>query len=118
MCVVPLEARRVCWIPGPGVTDDCKPPCGCWELVSGPLRDQPVLLTSEPVSPAPREAFCHVYSQLSDIRKKATLCEGHSHDAGRLGDILLGIRKYEDHGTAGVNLTGILCLQAAVQNDF
>jgi hypothetical protein len=27
--------------------DGCEPPCGCWELDSGPLEEQPVLLTSE-----------------------------------------------------------------------
>jgi hypothetical protein len=26
----------------------CEPPCGCWELNSGPLEEQPVYLTSEP----------------------------------------------------------------------
>jgi hypothetical protein len=30
------------------ITDDCKPPCGCWELNSGPLEKQSVLLTTEP----------------------------------------------------------------------
>ena len=30
------------------ITDACEPPCGCWELNSGPLGEQPVLLTSEP----------------------------------------------------------------------
>ena len=29
------------------ITDGCEPPCGCWELDSGPLEEQPVLLTSE-----------------------------------------------------------------------
>jgi hypothetical protein len=29
------------------ITDGCEPPCGCWELNSGPLEEQPVLLTSE-----------------------------------------------------------------------
>jgi hypothetical protein len=24
-----------------------EPPCGCWELISGPLEEQPLLLTSE-----------------------------------------------------------------------
>jgi hypothetical protein len=28
--------------------DDCEPPCGCWELNSGSLEEQSVLLTSEP----------------------------------------------------------------------
>ncbi len=30
------------------ITDGCEPPCGCWELNSGPLEEQSVLLTSEP----------------------------------------------------------------------
>jgi hypothetical protein len=30
------------------ITDDCEPPCGCWELNSGPLEEQSVLLTTEP----------------------------------------------------------------------
>ena len=28
--------------------DGCEPPCGCWELNSGPLEEQSVLLTAEP----------------------------------------------------------------------
>jgi hypothetical protein len=30
-----------------GVTDDYELPCGCWELNSGPLREQPGILTAE-----------------------------------------------------------------------
>jgi hypothetical protein len=30
------------------VTDGCEPPCGCWDLNSGPLEEQSVLLTTEP----------------------------------------------------------------------
>ena len=30
------------------ITDGCEPPCGCWELNSGPLEEQAVLLTMEP----------------------------------------------------------------------
>jgi hypothetical protein len=30
------------------ITDGCEPPCGCWELNSGPLEEQLVLLTAEP----------------------------------------------------------------------
>jgi hypothetical protein len=30
------------------ITDGCEPPCGCWELNSGTLEEQPVLLTAEP----------------------------------------------------------------------
>ena len=30
------------------ISDGCEPPGGCWELNSGPLEEQPVLLTTEP----------------------------------------------------------------------
>ena len=30
------------------ITDGCEPPCGYWELNSGPLEEQSVLLTTEP----------------------------------------------------------------------
>ena len=30
------------------ITDGCEPPCSCWELNSGPLEEQLVLLTTEP----------------------------------------------------------------------
>jgi hypothetical protein len=30
------------------MTDGCEPLCGCWEWNSGPLEEQPVLLTTEP----------------------------------------------------------------------
>ena len=30
------------------VMDGCEPPCGCWDLNSGPLEEQSALLTAEP----------------------------------------------------------------------
>ena len=30
------------------IADVCEPPCGCWELNSGPLEEQSMLLTTEP----------------------------------------------------------------------
>jgi hypothetical protein len=30
------------------ITDGCEPPCGCWDLNSGPLEGQSVLLLVEP----------------------------------------------------------------------
>jgi hypothetical protein len=30
------------------ITDSHESPCGYWELNSGPLKEQPVLLTTEP----------------------------------------------------------------------
>jgi hypothetical protein len=32
-----------------GVTDNCELPCGCWELNLGPLDEQSVFLTVEPL---------------------------------------------------------------------
>jgi hypothetical protein len=32
------------------ITDGCEPPCGCWELNSGPQEEQLVLLTADPLS--------------------------------------------------------------------
>jgi E3 ubiquitin-protein ligase NEDD4 len=33
--------------PGNGVTDSCELPCGCWELIMGPMEERPVLLTDD-----------------------------------------------------------------------
>jgi hypothetical protein len=41
---VSRHTRRGHLIP---ITDGCEPPCGCWELNSGPLEEQSVLLTTE-----------------------------------------------------------------------
>jgi hypothetical protein len=34
--------------PEEGIESCFQPPCGCWELNSGPLEEQSVLLTTEP----------------------------------------------------------------------
>jgi hypothetical protein len=40
------------------ITDGCEPPCGCWELNSGPLEEQSVLLTTEPsLQPSSSSSF-------------------------------------------------------------
>ena len=41
------DTPEECHIKGP-ITDGYKPPCGSWELNSGPLEEQSVLLTTEP----------------------------------------------------------------------
>ena len=35
------------------IRDGCEPPCSCWELNSGPLEEQSVLLTAEPLLQTP-----------------------------------------------------------------
>jgi hypothetical protein len=49
------------------ITDGCEPPCGFWELNSGPLEEQSVLLTVEPsLQPPPLPLKCWDYlSQLA-----------------------------------------------------
>ena len=39
------------------ITDGCEPPCGCWELNSGPLEEQLVLLTVVPSLQPKNEIF-------------------------------------------------------------
>ena len=43
MCLQTLQKRASDF-----VTDGCEPPCGCWDLNSGPLEEQLALLTTEP----------------------------------------------------------------------
>jgi hypothetical protein len=40
------------------VTDGCEPPCGCWEVNSGLLEKQSVLLTTEPFLKPTIFVFC------------------------------------------------------------
>ena len=50
VCAQPscLESGEGVGSPGTGVTGSCELSCRCWELNSGPLEDQSVLLTVEP----------------------------------------------------------------------
>ncbi|EDL33388.1 mCG1045525, partial [Mus musculus] len=43
-CCLQTHQKRV----SDPITDGCELPCGCWELNSGPLEEQSVLLTAEP----------------------------------------------------------------------
>ena len=50
--------------PGSGVTDGCEPPCGYGELNPGPLEEQPVLLTTDPLFLA---LSGHLKNPLTDV---------------------------------------------------
>ena len=41
-------------------SDGCEPPCGCWELNSGPMEEQAMLLTSEPSLQPPQIKLLHI----------------------------------------------------------
>ena len=45
----PQKAENGVRSPGTGVTDDCEPPCGCWESKPEALQEQQMLF---PVSPS------------------------------------------------------------------
>ena len=44
------------------ITDGCEPPRGCWELNSGPLEKQSMLLTSEPSLQPPKFFKIYLYT--------------------------------------------------------
>jgi hypothetical protein len=46
-CCLQTHQKRA-WDP---ITDGCEPPCGCWELNSGPLEEPSVLLTGATLQP-------------------------------------------------------------------
>ena len=49
MCTAFLPCVPECQKGAPGLLlDGCEPPCGCWELNSGPLEEQSVLLSTGP----------------------------------------------------------------------
>jgi hypothetical protein len=48
-CSLQTQQRRASDL----ITDDREPPCGCWELNSGPLEEQSVFLTTELFFQAP-----------------------------------------------------------------
>lgn len=40
VCPVPMSPEEGTRSPIPGVTGSCGPPCGCWELNPGSLKEQ------------------------------------------------------------------------------
>jgi hypothetical protein len=59
------------YIPEEGpITDGCEPPCdcSCWELNSGPLEEQSVLITTEP-SLQPMSVLLRLFLDCQDKRK-------------------------------------------------
>ena len=44
------------------ITDGSEAPCGCWDLNSGPMEEQSVLLTAEPAL-----QFIHIFKPLKKL---------------------------------------------------
>jgi hypothetical protein len=66
----------------------CEPPCGCWDLNSGPSEEQSVLLLTEP-SRQPRISFLRIKIILTNpipprrlfmLRQPAVSVHGAAHD--------------------------------------
>ena len=45
----------------------CEPPHGCWELNSGPLEEQPVLLTAKPSLPPQPFSFYQAFLAITAL---------------------------------------------------
>ena len=56
------------------LTDGCEPPCDCWELNSGPLEEQSVLLTAEPSL----QPGCSVFMQQKMIKGIQSISQGET----------------------------------------
>jgi hypothetical protein len=52
------------------VMDGCEPPCGCWDLNSGPSEEQSVLLMAEPSLHPPHSNFLFHHALKSMIHKE------------------------------------------------
>jgi hypothetical protein len=48
VCLAPRQSEEYNRFSGTGVTDSCELPCGCWEWNLAPLKEWPMLLTTEP----------------------------------------------------------------------
>ena len=52
------------------ITDGCEPPCRCWELNSGPLEEQAMLLTTEPsLQPISLKFYSQLHYTIQDSSK-------------------------------------------------
>ena len=77
-CCLQTHRKRVM----DSITDGCEPPCGCWELSSGPLEEQSMLLPAEP-SLQPNKRFLGKEDFITDIEGTSS---GHKlqMDAGTM----------------------------------
>lgn len=70
---------------GTGVTGSCEPLCACWELNSGPLQKQPVLLTIEPSLQLPQEVLAYTEHALIFSEYEHPRLPGEDGAVGRKG---------------------------------
>jgi hypothetical protein len=62
------------------IMEGCEPPCGCWDLNSGPSEEQLVLLTTEPSLQLNLIVFTKTNSKCIDLNiKHETIKLGYSN---------------------------------------
>jgi hypothetical protein len=64
LCTPPCQKRT-----SDHIIDGCEPPYGCWELSSGPLEEQPVLLTIESTLQHSKHFLTHQDNRINDGNK-------------------------------------------------
>jgi hypothetical protein len=65
----PLRPEEGAGSPSTAVADGCELPCGYWEPNLGPLREQPVLLTTGPSVQPTNTIFKHIFLEIILKRK-------------------------------------------------
>jgi hypothetical protein len=80
------------------ITDDCEPPCGCWELNSETLGEQSVLLTAEH-RPASRP--CHFSMVSPDVRSGSVQLVLHPALSSTFAHFIELMRKFTKPSRAG-----------------
>lgn len=63
----PLTKIKVSQVPGTGITDCCELSYGCWDIKLGPLKEPPMLATSEP-------SLQHTHGGLTSILPVFVMC--------------------------------------------
>ena len=63
---VTVEVRSWHWIHGSGVIEGYELLCQCWEVILGPLEEQPVLLTTESSLQLPLNIFLFILEVMAD----------------------------------------------------
>ena len=71
------------------ITDGCEPPCGCWELNSGSLEEQSVLLTPEPSLQLTTISKDRILStSIQEVKTEGLVVQGHPQLYSEFGVIL------------------------------
>ncbi|XP_063128212.1 dynein regulatory complex protein 8 isoform X4 [Rattus norvegicus] len=82
------------------ITDGCELPCSCWELNSGPLEEQSVLLTTEPSLQPEISNFISQPAECCNYREIGTIIRslGCSPTEGELHDFIAEVEEEEPTG--------------------